>query len=225
LPAFCLAQLNITTGLPTDRPNTVNVPVFTEREKDVGSVYLAKKWSRGYITFWNQKQIPGQDEYLLFNFDKMKNLIFSMDQYGKQSSYPVDSVSSFEIVENGTIYSFEKVPWISKDYYLMPILKSEKGYALYKRLFCKYLRSSYTNAGYYSEGAKYDEYADYYEYYLVYPGKTTYKKLVIKEKAVRRALKNEEGLLEEYFKLNEPDFNEQSVLGMIQYIDDKKYPE
>jgi hypothetical protein len=107
----------------------------------------------------------------------------------------------------------------------MPILKSEKGYSFYKRLFCKYLRSSYSNAGYYSEGNKYDEYADYYEYYLVYPGHTNYKKLILKEKAVRRALKSDETLLEEYFKLNEPDFNEQSVLGIIQYIDDKKYPE
>ena len=148
-----------------------------------------------------------------------------MDQFGKQSSYPVDSVLSFEIVGNRVIYSFEKVPWISNGYYLMPILKSEKGYSLYKRLFCKYLRSSYTNAGYYSEGNKYDEYADYYEFYLIYPGNTAYKKLTLKEKAIRRALKNDEALLDEYFKLNEPDINEQSVLGIVQYIDEKKYPD
>jgi hypothetical protein len=109
LPACCLAQTRVATDLPTDRPRSVFVPVFTEREKDVGSVYL-KKWSRGYIVLWNQKRIPEQSEYLLFNFDKMKNLIFSMDQFGKQSSYPVDSVLSFEIVENGVIYSFEKFP-------------------------------------------------------------------------------------------------------------------
>ena len=53
------------------------------------------------------------------------------------------------------------------------------------------IRSSYANAGYYSEGKKYDEYADYYEYYLVYPGNTVYRKLTMKEKVVRRALKDE----------------------------------
>jgi hypothetical protein len=225
LPACCLAQLRVATDLPTDRPRSVIVPVFTERESDVGSVYLTKKWSRGYVVLWNKKKIPEQNEYLLFNFDKMKNLIFSMDQYGKQLSYPVDSVLSFEIVENSVIYTFEKIPWISDGYYLMPIIQSEKGYSLYKRLFSKYLRSSYTNTGYYSEGKKYDEYADYYEYYLVYPGNTAYKKLTLKEKTIRRALKNEEALLNEYFSLNELDINEQSLLGVVQYIDDKKYPE
>jgi hypothetical protein len=219
------AQQTEITDLPNDRPRSVMVPVFTEREQDVGSVYLTKKWSRGYVILWNNKKIPEQNEFLLFNFDKLKNLIFVMDQFLKQRSYPIDSVNSFEIVENGTIYSFEKVPWISNSYYLMPIYKSEKGYSLYKRLFSKFIRSSYANAGYYSEGKKYDEYADYYEYYLVYPGNTTYRKLTMKEKVIRRALKDEADLLKDYFTLNELDFNEQSVLGAIQYINDKKYPD
>jgi hypothetical protein len=213
------------SDLPNDRPRSVMVPVFTEREKDVGSVYLTKKWSRGYVVLWNHKRIPEQDEYLLFNYDKLRSTVYVMDQFVKQRSYPIDSITSFEIVENSVIYSFEKIPWISNGYYLMPIIKSEKGYSLYKRLFSKYIRSSYTNAGYYSEGKKYDEYADYYEYYLVYPGNAVYKKLTLKEKAIRRALKNDEVTLNEYFNLNEPEINEQSLLGIIQYINDKKYPD
>jgi hypothetical protein len=162
---------------------------------------------------------------MLFNYEKMRNLIYSMDQYGKINTYPVDSVSSFEIVENSVIYSFEKIPWISTGYYLMPIIKSEKGYSFYKKLLCKFIGSTYNSAGYYSEESKYDAYADYYEYYLVYPGNKSYKKILLKEKTVRRALKDEESLIDDYFKINEPDFNEQSVLGIIQYINDKKYPE
>lgn len=219
------AQQTEINQLPADRPTTVMVPVFTEREKDVGSVYLAKKWCRGYVVLWNEKRLPDQDQYLLFNFDKLKNVLFVMDLYAKQWSYPADSINSFEIVENSVIYSFVKVPWISKSYFLMPIYESPKGYSLYKRLFTKFTRSAYANAGYYSEGKKYDEYADYYEYYLVYPGHTVYRKLILKEKTIRRALKDDESLVNEYFALNELDINEQSVLGVIQYINDKKYPD
>src|SRR5664279_1516905 len=107
----------------------------------------------------------------------------------------------------------------------MPIYKSEKGYSLYKRLFTKSTRSAYGNDGYTSEGKRYDEYADTYEYYLLYPGNTIYKRVNLKESVVRRVLKEEEKLINEYFALNELEINEQSFLGIIQYINDKKYPD
>jgi hypothetical protein len=219
------AQQTDMSDLPANRNKIVIVPVFTEREKDVGSIYFARKWSKGTVELSNHRRIPEPDQSLLFNFDKLNNIIFVMDQYGKQWSYPIDSVSGFDLTENGTMYSFEKVPWISKNYFLMPIYQSEKGYSLYKRLFTKYTRASYTNAGYYSEGKKYDEYVDNYEYYLTYPGNTNYRKLTLKENAIRRALKEESSLLQEFFTLHDNEINEQSLLGIIQYIDDKKFPE
>jgi hypothetical protein len=59
----------------------------------------------------------------------------------------------------------------------------------------------------------------------VYPGNTSYKRVNLKESVVRRALKGEEALINEYFALNELEINEQSFLGVIQYINDKKYPD
>ena len=220
-----LAQQNEVSELPGDRTKTVTIPVFTDREKDVGSPYLAKKWVRGSVELTSHKRIPEPDQTLLFNFDKLKNLVYVIDQYGKQWSYPIDSVSGFELLENGVIYSFVKIRWISDSYFLMPIFQSEKGYSLYKRLFTKYIRAGYTNAGYYSEGKKYDEYADYYEYYLTYPGNNSYRKMTLKEKVIRRALKEESALIEAFFNLHDNEINEQSLLGIIQYINDKKYPE
>ena len=148
-----------------------------------------------------------------------------MDLYAKQWSYPIDSVSSFEIVDNSVIYLFEKVTWISKSYYLMPIYKSEKGYSLYKRLITKSIQASYGTPIYSSEDKRYDEFSDVYEYYLIYPGNKVYKKVALKENVIRKSLKEDEALVKEYFALNELEINEQSLLGVIQYINDKKYPD
>jgi hypothetical protein len=228
IPARSSAQESQPAPMPgvTGIHRSPTVPFFAEgQNKESGSLYLTKKWCRGHVVLWNQQQIPEKDEFLLFNYDKVRNLVYVMDQYAKQWTYPIDSVSSFEIVENSVIYAFEKVPWISKSYYLMPIYKSEKGYSLYKRLFTKSTRSAYGNGGFTAEGKRYDEYADTYEYYLVYPGNTSYKKVNLKESVVRRALKDDEKLVNEYFALNELEINEQSFLGIIQYINDKKYPD
>ncbi|HEY4937029.1 MAG TPA: hypothetical protein VII44_10635, partial [Puia sp.] len=124
-----------------------------------------------------------------------------------------------------TIYSFEKIPWISKNFYLIPIIKSAKGYSLYKRLITNFYWADYSTDGYSTKGKKFDEFIDTYEYYLTYPGNHSYRKLLLKENSVRRALKEESSLLGEFFSLRDIEINEQSLLAIIQYIDDKKYPE
>jgi hypothetical protein len=211
--------------LPQSSYKSSQVPVMKEKEIEIGSRYFTKKWSRGTVEMWDHRRMPEGNQILLFNYDKLTDQIYFIDQYGKQSSYPIDSVLSFDLVENSVIYSFEKIPWISSRFFLMSIYKSEKGYSLYKRLLTKYIRAGYTNAGYYSEGKKYDEYVDSYDYYLIYPGNNAFRKLNLKEGVIRRALKEESTLLDEFFTLHEKDINEQSLLGIIQYIDDKKYPE
>jgi hypothetical protein len=211
-----------------DLPNNTKpnqLPALKEKEPDVGSRYLIKKWSRGTVELWNHKRLPEGNEYLLFNYDKMNNEVCVMDQYAKQRFYPIDSVNGFDFVDNSVIYSFEKIPLISNKFLLMSIYKSEKGYSLYKRMYTKYIPSGYVSSGYYSEGKKYDEYIDDYEYYLVYPGNTSYRKLYLKESVIRRALKEESKLINDYFNMHEDDINEQSLIGIVQYIDDNKYPE
>ena len=221
-----LAQETVMNQLPSDNNKTpILIPVFTEREADVGSTFLVKKWIRGVVELANHKRIPEPDQLLLFNFDKIHNQLYVINLLKKVYSYPIDSVSSFELVDNDEIYSFEKIPWISNNYFLMPVTKSEKGYSLYKRLFTKLNRAEYSNAGYYTTGKKYDEYLDYYEYYLIFPGNTSYRKIYLKENAVRRVFRDESKILEEFFALHDNEINEESLLGIVQYINDKKYPE
>jgi hypothetical protein len=160
-----------------------------------------------------------------FNFDKVNNIVYVIDHQNKISAYPIDSISSFELVGADRDYSFQKVPWISNNFFLMPIIESEKGYSLYKRLITNLIRADYSNEGYYIKGRKFDEFVDYYEYYLTYPGNTLFQKLFLKENIVRRALRNESVLVNEFFSLHDNEMNEQNLLGMIQYINDKKFPE
>ena len=216
----------VMTQLPSDIKNSVVIiPVFTEREADVGSAYLANKWITGSMQLADHKRIPESGQSMLFNFDKVNSIVYVIDKSLKQRAYPIDSIEGFELVDNNVIYSFEKITWISNNFFLMPVTRSGKGYSLYKRLFTKCIHAAYENAGYYSTGNKYDEYIDYYEYYLIYPGNTAFRKLYLKENAIRRALKDDSGLLQEYFTINDKDINEQSMIGIIQYINDKKYPE
>ena len=107
----------------------------------------------------------------------------------------------------------------------MPVLTSTKGFSLYKRLFTKFLRADFSNEGYYTKGRKFDEFVDYYEYYITYPGNSVFRKLYLREKDIRKALKDESKLLDDFFERHDNEINEQSLIGLIQFIDDKKFPE
>ena len=220
------AQQRELTQLPADiNRNGVLVPVFTERESDVGSPYLSNKWIRGNLVLWSDKRIPGIEQQLLFNFDKIHSRVYVLDQSGKQWFYPIDSLKQFELFDYNVVYTFLKLPMISLDFFLIPVIQSEKGYSLYKRLLTKCTRSSYENAGYYSTGNKYDEYFDYNIYYLVYPGNTSYRKLYLNETKIRRAFRDESVLLDRFFDFHDNEISEESLLAMVQYINEKKFPE
>lgn len=201
------------------------LPHFFEKEKVVGSPYLAKTWAQGYIELINHKRIPEPNQEMLFNYDKMQNVIYVIDNTYKLRMFSIDSVWSFELVENNMIYTFEKISWISKKFYLIPVIESPKGYSLYKRLITNYYWADYTSDGYSSKGRKFDEFTDTYEYFLTYPGNKLYRKVLLKENAVRRAFKDDSKLLDGFFSLHDNEINEQSLLGIVQYINDKKYPD
>jgi hypothetical protein len=236
---FCITNcviLFLFHGLAQTEPNSIPLPnnlwtnadqlqSFFEREGVVGSTYLSKNWIRGTLELSNHRRIPGPDQVLLFNFDKIKSIVYVLNQDKNFSAYPIDSISSFFLVGSEMDYSFEKVSWISNNFFLIPIIKSEKGYSLYKRLLTKLVPADYSNGGYFITGKKFDEFIDEYEYYLVYPGNTGYKKMYLKESNVRRVFKYELVLLNEFFSMHENDINEQSMIGIIQYINEKKYPE
>ena len=219
------AQQNINTLLPPDTHKDPILTTFFEKDETEGSPYLSRKWIPGVVELSNHKRIPEPDKPMLFNFDKINNVIYTVNRTNKISVYPADSVLSFNLVDNNMVFSFEKIAWISDNFFLMPVIKSAKGYSLYKRLFTKFMRADYSSEGYYTKGKRYDEYIDYYEYYVTYPGNSLFRKLYLKEKDIRRALKGESKLLDEFFSIHDNEINDQSLVGIIQYINDKKYPD
>jgi hypothetical protein len=216
-------KLNI---LPSDlNRNSTTLPLYFEKENPEGSSYLSSHWLRGTVEFSNHRRIQSKGQNLFFNFNKLNSILYVLCDLEKVSSYKIDSISSIELTGDGNDYVFEKVGLISNNFYLMPILKSAKGYSLYKRLFTRIEPADYSNLGYTTTGKKFDAFIDDYVYYIIYPGNKTFRKLYLKEKSVRRILKNESKLLDEFFSLHDNEINEESLLGIIQYIDDKKYPE
>lgn len=198
--------------------------IFTE-EKIHGSPYLVRGWLNGVVELSDHQKISGKEQKLLFNYDKINDRIYVVNADQKIWYYPIDSVSSFDLQDSTTHYSFEKVHTISERFFLSPVILSDKGYSLYKRLITEYRPSDFVNGGYYNEGKKYNEYIDFYEYYVIFPGDKKVRKLYLTEKSVARALKNESALVNTYFQINSMEFNEQSLLGLFQYINDKEYPE
>lgn len=221
------AQRNTTNDLETlmDYHRGSNRSPFFEKDETVGSTYLSRNWMRGVAELWNHRKIPEADQPLLFNFDKINNVLYTVNRDNKIKFYPSDSVLDFHLAEDNLVYSFEKVSWISDNFFLMPVIKSDKGYSLYKRLFTKFLQADFSSEGYYTKGRKFDEYADYYEYYITYPGNTQFRKLYLKEKDIRKALRDEPKLLDDFFEIHDHEISEQSLIGLIQFINDKKFPE
>jgi len=220
-----VAAQNITTQIPPDIHRAQDMTQFFSKGETVGSLYLTRNWVSGKVELWNHKILPEPGQLLLFNFDKIDNVVYTVNRDNKIGFYPSDSVLSFHLIDDNTILSFEKVNWISDNFFLMPILKSEKGYSLYKRLLTRFLQADFSSEGYYTKGRKFDEYVDYYEYYITYPGNTLFRKLYLKEKDIRRALRDETKLLDDFFSMHEHEINEQSLIGIVQFINDKKFPE
>ena len=220
------AQKASTPKLPTIVDTDPNLlPHHINKEKAVGSPYLTTNWVSGYIELENHKHIPDSNEDVLLIYDKIKSIVYLANGLNKVWFYEIDSIKSFEMFDNNKVYEFEKVPWISSKFYLTPVIKSAKGYSLYKRLITNFYWADYSTDGYSFKGKNFDEFDDTYIYYLAYPGNTVFKKLTLKENSIRRDLKQESSLVKEFFDEHENDMNEQSLLALVQYIDDKKYPE
>jgi len=194
------------------------MPTFFEKDSAKGSQYLTLNWMRGVVELEDHRVMPKRNEYLFFNFDKINNKLYLINQAGTVWSYPIDSVRGFTLGDGDRIYSFEKIEVISDRFFLSPVIKSQKGYSLYKRLITKMVAANYRSEGYYTTGEKHDEFVDYYEYYLVFPDRSTYKKFYLKESAIRKIFKEVSVQPDDYVK---NPVTEESLVSMIESINEK----
>ncbi len=198
--------------------NSRLLPTYFEKEETKGSPYLSPNWMRGVLELSDHRRIPQRNEYMFFNYDKYNLRMILLDGENRISTYPVDSISGFVLMDSGKIYAFEKLAAIGEDFLLEPVLKSGKGYSLYKRLITRMIPANYISLGYSSEGEKFDEYMDDYEYYLVYPDRITVKKFYLKEKPVRRIFKEISIEPGDFFSPDNLPITEQNFVAIIETV-------
>jgi hypothetical protein len=166
------------------------LPSYFEKEETIGSPYFSSNWMRGVLEFSDHRRIPQMNEYLYFNYDKVNIRLILINNENKMWSYPIDSISGFVLADSNNIYLFEKVLTLGDKFFVEPILKSGKGFSLYKRLITRIVKANYENLGYTSAGNKFDEYIDIYEYYLIYPDGVIIKKFYLGGKTLPKIYKD-----------------------------------
>ena len=77
------AQKNTDLESLIDFHRGANRNPFLEKDETVGSTYLSRKWLRGVAEMSNHKKLPEADQPLLFNFDKMNNVLYTVNRESK----------------------------------------------------------------------------------------------------------------------------------------------
>src|ERR1700710_2107105 len=82
------AQQNINAQIPADLQRGQSVIQFFTKDETVGSSFLSKTWIKGSVELWNHRKLPLPDQPLLFNFDKIENVLYTVNSQNKIVSYP-----------------------------------------------------------------------------------------------------------------------------------------
>jgi hypothetical protein len=187
-----------------------------------GSPYLSRGWMTGKAQLTLNQTIPKPGEILYFNYDKTKNTLISSDLSGQLTYYTVNLVNSFELADStGKTYRFELYPPVSNSFFLVDVLKSIKGYSLYKRFITKVSVSNNQGQGTFEVGQKHDVYSDVTMYYLIYPGNNEYKSFQLSEKAVKKAFKDEPFQIDVLLDKYKSKFNEASLIEIVDSVNTK----
>ncbi len=187
-----------------------------------GSPYLSSGWMTGKAQLTPNQSIPRPGETLYFNYDKTTNTLIATDLSGQLTYYTVNLVNSFELADStGKSYRFELMPSVSNSFFLVDVLKSDKGYSLYKRFITKVAVSDNQAQGNFEVGVKHDVYSDVTMYYLIYPGNNNYKSFQLNEKAVKKAFKDEPFQIDALLDKHKSNFNEKSLIEIVDSVNTK----
>jgi hypothetical protein len=170
--------------------NNRYLPLFFAKEPPVGSAYFMRYWMKGAAEFIDHKTIPTRDKMVYFNFDKRKNILLVAEGNDKIKYYHSDSVTRFILLDSlSKTYVFKIVPAISESFFLQPLIESNNGYSLYKKIITKVTMPDYQNYGYGATGVKHDTYTDYDEYYLLFADKLNFRKFFLNENSFKKVFK------------------------------------
>jgi hypothetical protein len=202
------------------RPMYRGAPNFFERQRTKGSPYLSSFWLYGVIGYSNGTVSPKPDPYA-YNYDKINNRLVATRDGKKMVILSNDSIGSFALSDSNIVYLFEKVPFVNHRQFFQMVMKSDKGYCLYKRLITKLRRADFKSLGYVETGKRYDEFVDDDEYFITFPGKKKFKKCFLKMPAIRKALRSEAGNVDDFLKRNKGPLTEDTLADLLRFLNDK----
>jgi hypothetical protein len=228
IPAFLLSTVLVTAqqqemiAVSFEDPHRTGIlPIFFQKEHVKGSPYMAKGWLRGNAELTDGRQLPEPGKVNFFNFDKMNGRLYLTDGISKVWSYSSDSVRNFTLADSVVTMSFEIEPLISRKHFLQVLVRSEKGYTVFREWITKLRRSEFQDAGYYSTGERFDEYIDLYSYFIVYPGHQRYRRVELRVHAIHKALPAESTRLNAFFSQTSGSVDVNTFVLLMQFLNEK----
>jgi hypothetical protein len=219
---FAAAQQQQLVGASSEETHrSATLPIFFQKEHAKGSPYIADGWLRGNAELIDGRRLPEPGKVCFFNFDKMNARLYITDGISRIWSYSCDSVTSFTLADSPSVLSFGKEPLISRLRFLQILVRSEKGYNVYREWITKLNRSNFQDAGYYTTGERYDEYIDLFNYYIVYPGRRRYRRLELNLHAIRKALPSESARLHAFFSQTRGSVDVNTFTLLMQFLNEK----
>lgn len=210
------------TGIGSD-PNHRSgyLPTYFKKEHTRGSPYMAEGWLRGNAELKGGRQIPEPGKVYFFNFDKMNGRLYVTDGISRIWKYSCDSVNNFTLADSSSVLSFGKDPLINRTRFLQVLVRSEKGYTVYREWITKLNMSNFRDEGYYTTGERYDEYVDLFNYYIVYPGHRRFRRLELRLHAIHKALPSESARLNAFFSQTGGTVDVNTFVLLMQFLNEK----
>jgi hypothetical protein len=219
---FLFAAPAIGHGQTTPNPyqfTHVRVTNFFEQQGSKGP-WLSRYWLNGLIRSYSGI-VPEPSPYV-YNYDKINNRLLATRDGQHIITLSNDSINSFVLADSNNLYLFEKIPLISDRQFFQPVVKTDNGYCLYKRLKTKRHSSGIQSPadGYALD--RYDEYSDVYEYYIIFPDGKKYSKVSLKRRSIRKKLKTSVTELDDFFSRHDGPLTEEVLARLMQYFNDKR---
>ena len=193
------------------------LPVFNNKENTVGSRYLFGRWVHGKVINTSNEQI--NDDTYVFNYDKINRKLLATQDNKTVLEINDEDLQSFTLVYDEITVVFERVPLINKTDFFVPLVESEKGYSLYKKLQTRFQKANFTTNGLIQSGKNYDEYVDESEYYIVLPGNHEVRKVGLTRKSLKEIFKQDMTRLRRYYTEHSGEaFDENYVAGLVNFL-------
>jgi hypothetical protein len=192
---------------------------FKNTEGTLGSPYLFDKWVSGKVI--DKKDSVINTAGYFFNYDKIAGKILVTKDKKTIIEVEDSAIKSFSFFDpSEKEITFKKINNIEKNRFLIVLVEKQgASYSLYKFLKTKFVKANYTTNGLIQSGNKYDEYVDEYEYYIGYSDLKTFTKVELKEKAIKKALPNNEEKVKSFFEMHKADkMNESLLVELISYL-------